>query len=158
MLNDHYYQLYILTLILFFDDNINNIAPKSTSLGAQGITQSVNRYANLIIKDNLRQCKLSISVNSQVTFCNKNTLHYVRYKNIYKSKIVFVYAQKIYVDTLYLLACGRNLINLFYPAYPALPSRYSVINYHRSLYRLERYSCAESYGMWRKNLIVSTGI
>ena len=34
------------------DDNINNIAPKSTSLGAQGITQSVNRYANLIIKDN----------------------------------------------------------------------------------------------------------
>ena len=34
------------------DDNIDNIAPKSTSLGAQGITQSVNRYANLIIKDN----------------------------------------------------------------------------------------------------------
>ena len=68
MLNDNYYQLYILTLILFFDDNINNIAPKSTSLGAQGITQSVNRYANLIIKDNLCQCKLSISVNSQVIF------------------------------------------------------------------------------------------
>ena len=76
------------------DDNINNIAPKSTSLGAQGITQSVNRYANLIIKDNLCQCKLSIMVNSQVIFCNKNTLHYVRYKNIYKSKIVFVSAQK----------------------------------------------------------------
>ena len=68
MLNDNYYQLYILTLILFFDDNIDNIAPKSTSLGAQGITQSVNRYANLIIKDNLRQCKLSIMVNSQVIF------------------------------------------------------------------------------------------
>ena len=82
------------------DDNINNIAPKSTSLGAQGITQSVNRYANLIIKDNLCQCKLSISVNSQVIF--------------FVTKIRFtMFATKIFINQgSYFVSAQKNAIAL----------------------------------------------
>ena len=39
---------------------------------------------------------------------------------------------------------GRNLINLISHA-KSIFSMYSVIYCHRSSYRLERYSCAESY-------------